>query len=71
MDAGASRTARPVLVVDYGAQYAQLITRRVREAGIYAELVPHDEPLKRLLARDPAAVVLSSSAASSVGAPST
>jgi hypothetical protein len=32
--------ARPVLVVDYGAQYAQLITRRVREAGLYAELVP-------------------------------
>ena len=28
--------ARPVLVVDYGAQYAQLITRRVREAGVYA-----------------------------------
>ena len=64
MDAGASRTARPVLVVDYGAQYAQLITRRVREAGIYAELVPHDEPLKRLLARDPAAVVLSGGPAS-------
>ncbi len=57
-------TARPVLVVDYGAQYAQLITRRVREAGVYAELVPHDEPLDRLLARDPAAVVLSGGPAS-------
>jgi GMP synthase (glutamine-hydrolysing) len=55
---------RPVLVVDYGAQYAQLITRRVREAGLYAELVPHDEPLDRLLARDPAAVVLSGGPAS-------
>jgi GMP synthase (glutamine-hydrolysing) len=51
--------ARPVLVVDYGAQYAQLITRRVREAGHYAELVAHDEPVERLLARDPVAVVLS------------
>jgi len=55
---------RPVLVVDYGAQYAQLITRRVREAGVYAELVPHDEPLADLLARDPAAVVLSGGPAS-------
>ena len=55
---------RPVLVVDYGAQYAQLITRRVREAGLYAELVPHDEPLEKLLARDPAAVVLSGGPAS-------
>lgn len=56
--------ARPVLVVDFGAQYAQLITRRVREAGVYAELVPHDEPLDRLLARDPAAIVLSGGPAS-------
>jgi GMP synthase (glutamine-hydrolysing) len=55
---------RPVLVVDYGAQYAQLITRRVREAGVYAELVPHDEPLDALLARDPSAVVLSGGPAS-------
>jgi GMP synthase (glutamine-hydrolysing) len=57
-------TARPVLIVDYGAQYAQLITRRVREAGVYAELVPHDEPVARLLARDPAAIVLSGGPAS-------
>ena len=57
-------TARPVLVVDYGAQYAQLITRRVREAGHYAELVAHDEPVERLLARDPVAIVLSGGPAS-------
>jgi GMP synthase (glutamine-hydrolysing) len=57
-------TLRPVLVVDYGAQYAQLITRRIREAGVYAELVAHDEPLDRLLAREPAAIVLSGGPAS-------
>lgn len=63
---------RPVLVVDYGAQYAQLITRRVREAGVYAELVPHDTPVAELLASDPSAVILSGGPASvyADGAPS-
>jgi GMP synthase (glutamine-hydrolysing) len=62
--AASAPAARPVLVVDYGAQYAQLITRRVREAGHYAELVGHDEPVERLLARDPVAIVLSGGPAS-------
>ncbi len=48
-----------VLVVDNGAQYAQLIARRVREANVYSEVVPHTLTAEQILARRPAALILS------------
>ncbi|HYU59133.1 MAG TPA: glutamine-hydrolyzing GMP synthase [Solirubrobacterales bacterium] len=53
-----------VLVLDFGGQYSQLIARRIRECGVYAELLPHDTDLERIRDRAPRALVLSGGPAS-------
>jgi GMP synthase (glutamine-hydrolysing) len=60
-----------VIVLDFGSQYSQLITRRVREAGVYSELLPHDVSWEEVAALRPKGVILSGGPASvyALGAP--
>jgi GMP synthase (glutamine-hydrolysing) len=57
-----------ILVVDFGGQYTQLIARRVREAGVYSEILPYDAPPSAFRAFKPAGVILSGGPDSAYGA---
>src|SRR3712207_9013693 len=53
-----------IVILDFGSQYNQLIARRVREMGVYAEVVPFYEPVDKILARKPKGIILSGGPAS-------
>lgn len=53
-----------IIILDFGSQYNQLIARRVREMGVFAEVVPYFEPLEKILEREPKGIILSGGPAS-------
>jgi GMP synthase (glutamine-hydrolysing) len=68
LDAGQAGTVdaaiEQVVVLDYGGQYSQLIARRLRDCGVFSELLPHDVPLEEVAKRRPRGIVLSGGPAS-------
>ncbi len=64
---GQAATDDKVLILDFGAQYVQLIARRVREQRVYAEIRPHNAPVEALLAESPRGIILSGGPASVYG----
>jgi len=54
----------PILVLDFGSQYTQLIARKLRESGVYSEIVPYKESIENIKARQPKGIILSGGPAS-------
>ncbi|HEX6585944.1 MAG TPA: glutamine-hydrolyzing GMP synthase, partial [Solirubrobacterales bacterium] len=61
---GPAQATEEVLVLDFGGQYSQLIARRIRECGVFSELLPHDSEIERIRERGPRGLVLSGGPAS-------
>ncbi|MGB8508874.1 MAG: glutamine-hydrolyzing GMP synthase [Pyrinomonadaceae bacterium] len=59
-----TQTHSTVLILDFGSQYTQLIARRVREAGVYCEILPYNTPADKILALNPRGLILSGGPAS-------
>jgi GMP synthase (glutamine-hydrolysing) len=57
-------TSVPIVVLDFGSQYTQLIARRMREAGVYCEIVPYHEDIEKIKAKNPQGIILSGGPAS-------
>src|SRR5437868_14795368 len=62
--AAAATRSQEVLVLDFGSQYSQLIARRVRECGVFSELLPHTVALDEIRSRAPRGLILSGGPAS-------
>ncbi len=54
----------PIVVLDFGSQYTQIIARKLREAGVYSEIVPYNERIEDIMARAPKGIILSGGPAS-------